>query len=72
MSTCRCRELHPPSSGDHLVLLNEIDTGRAAPTGKTVTCNEIFVIRFANRRIAQTWGVVDIISRMRQLGVIPA
>ena len=42
------------------------------PTGKSVTYNEIFIARFAGGRIAETWGVVDVLSQMRQLGVIPA
>ena len=42
------------------------------PTGKTVTYNEIFIFRFADGRIAETWGVVDVLSQMRQLGMIPA
>jgi steroid delta-isomerase-like uncharacterized protein len=42
------------------------------PTGKSVTYNEIFVFRFAGGRIAETWGVVDVFSQMKQLGVIPA
>jgi steroid delta-isomerase-like uncharacterized protein len=41
------------------------------PTGKTVTYNEIFIVRFADGRVAETWGVVDVLSQMRQLGVIP-
>jgi steroid delta-isomerase-like uncharacterized protein len=41
------------------------------PTGKSVTYNEIFIVRFANGRIAETWGVVDVLSQMRQLGAIP-
>ena len=40
------------------------------PTGKSVTYNEIFIVRFADGRIAETWGVVDVLSQMRQLGVI--
>jgi steroid delta-isomerase-like uncharacterized protein len=40
------------------------------PTGKTVTYNEIFVFRFINSRIAETWGIVDVLSQMQQLGVI--
>jgi steroid delta-isomerase-like uncharacterized protein len=40
-------------------------------TGKSVTYNEIFIARFAGGRIAETWGVVDVLSQMRQLGVIP-
>ena len=41
------------------------------PTGKSVTYNEIFIVRLADGRIAETWGVVDVLSQMRQLGVIP-
>jgi steroid delta-isomerase-like uncharacterized protein len=40
------------------------------PTGKAVTYNEIFIFRCANGRIAETWGVVDVFSQMKQLGVI--
>ena len=43
-----------------------------APTGKSVTYNEIFIVRLAEGRIAETWGVVDVLSQMRQLGAIPA
>jgi steroid delta-isomerase-like uncharacterized protein len=42
------------------------------PTGKSVSYNEIFVVRFANGRIAEIWGVVDALSQMKQLGMIPA
>lgn len=42
------------------------------PTGKSITYNEIFIARFADGRIAETWGVVDVLSQMRQLGAIPA
>ena len=42
------------------------------PTGKSITYNEIFIFRFANARIAEMWGVVDVFSQMKQLGVIPA
>lgn len=41
------------------------------PTGKPVTYNEIFIFRFAGGRIAETWGVVDVLSQMRQVGVVP-
>jgi steroid delta-isomerase-like uncharacterized protein len=41
------------------------------PTGKSITYNEIFIFRFAAGRIAETWGVVDVLSQMRQLGAIP-
>lgn len=42
-----------------------------APTGKSITYDEIFVFRFANGRIVETWGVVDVFAQMRQLGVVP-
>jgi steroid delta-isomerase-like uncharacterized protein len=41
------------------------------PTGKTVTYNEIFIVRLADGRVAETWGVVDVLSQLRQLGAIP-
>ena len=42
------------------------------PTGRSVTYNEIFVFRFAGGRIVETWGVVDVLAQMRQLGMIHA
>ena len=42
------------------------------PTGKSVTYNEIFILRFVEGRIAETWGVVDVLSQMKQLGLIQA
>ncbi|WP_067464782.1 ester cyclase [Nocardia amamiensis] len=42
------------------------------PTGKPVTYNEIFIVRFAGGRIAEIWGVVDVFSQMQQLGAIPS
>ena len=42
-----------------------------APTGKSITYNEIFICRFADGRIAETWGVVDVLSQLRQLGALP-
>ena len=42
------------------------------PTGRSVTYNEIFIFRFENGCIAETWGVVDVLSQMRQLGAVPA
>jgi predicted ester cyclase len=40
------------------------------PTGKSVSYNEIFILRFADGRITEIWGVADALSMMRQLGVI--
>jgi NAD(P)H-dependent FMN reductase len=31
----------------------------------------IFIIRFVDGRIAETWVVVDVLSQLRQLGVDP-
>jgi steroid delta-isomerase-like uncharacterized protein len=39
------------------------------PTGRSVTYNEIFILRFVDGRIAETWGVVDVLSQMKQLGL---
>jgi steroid delta-isomerase-like uncharacterized protein len=41
------------------------------PTGRPITYTEIFIFRFASGRIAETWGVVDVLSQLRQLGVVP-
>jgi steroid delta-isomerase-like uncharacterized protein len=41
------------------------------PSGRAVTYNEIFIVRFAGGRIAETWGIVDVFSQMKQLGAIP-
>lgn len=43
-----------------------------AATGRSVRYDEIFVYRFANGRIVEVWGVVDVLSLMKQLGVIAA
>jgi steroid delta-isomerase-like uncharacterized protein len=40
------------------------------PTGRPVTYNEIFIFRFENGLIAETWGVVDVLAQLRQLGAI--
>jgi steroid delta-isomerase-like uncharacterized protein len=40
------------------------------PTGRSVTYNEIFIFRFEDGRIAETWGVVDVVAQLRQLGAI--
>lgn len=40
------------------------------PTGRPVTYNEIVIFRFVDGRIAETWGVVDVLSQMKQLRMI--
>jgi steroid delta-isomerase-like uncharacterized protein len=41
------------------------------PTGRSVRYDEIFIFRFVDGRIAETWGVVDVLTQMRQLGAVP-
>lgn len=43
-----------------------------APTGRHISYDEIFIVRFAGGRIAETWGVVDVLAQLRQLGAVPA
>jgi steroid delta-isomerase-like uncharacterized protein len=43
-----------------------------APTGKSVTYNEMFIFRIADGKVVETWGVVDVYAQMKQIGVIPA
>jgi predicted ester cyclase len=65
------------ADGDRVVIRDSITgTHRGEymgipPTGRTITYNEIFILRFADGRIAETWGVVDVLSQLRQLGAIP-
>ncbi len=66
------------AEGDRVVARNTVSgtnggeyMGRP-PTGRSVTYNEVFICRFVDGRVAQTWGVVDVLSQMRQLGVVQA
>ena len=66
------------AEGDKVVSRNTVtgthrgENRGVPPTGKSITYNEIFIFRFAGGRIVEMWGVVDVFSQMRQLGVIPA
>lgn len=42
------------------------------PTGKSVTYEEMFILRFEHRRIVETRGVVDVLTQLKQLGLMPA
>jgi steroid delta-isomerase-like uncharacterized protein len=63
------------AEGDKVVARNTVtgthlgDYRGVPPTGKSVTYNEIFIVRFAGGRIAEIWGVVDVLSQMKQLGM---
>ncbi|WLW55605.1 ester cyclase [Streptomyces sp. YU58] len=65
------------AEGDRVVSRNTVTgTHRGefrglAPTGRTVRYDEIFVFRFEDGRIAEIWGVVDVFTQLRQLGVVP-
>ncbi|GAA3728307.1 ester cyclase [Plantactinospora mayteni] len=39
-----------------------------AATGRTITYDEIFIIRFSEGRVAEVWGVVDVFTQRQQLG----
>lgn len=41
-------------------------------TGRSVSYSEIFIFRFEDGRIAEAWGVVDVLTMMRQLDAFPA
>ncbi|MGQ4416105.1 ester cyclase [Streptomyces sp. SAS_269] len=66
------------AEGDKVVYRNTV-TGThlgeyrgLAPTGRSVRYGEIFVFRLAGGRIAEIWGVVDVLSQLRQLGAVDA
>lgn len=65
------------AEGDEVVSRNSVtgtqlgDHMGHPPTGEPVSYDEIFIFRFAGGRIAETWGVVDVFSEMRQIGVVP-
>lgn len=65
------------AEGDKIVFRNTV-TGThlgeyrgLPPTGKPVRYNEIFIVRFADDRVAEIWGVVDVLTQMRQLDMVP-
>lgn len=43
-----------------------------AATGRRFEIDEVAVFRFRDTRAVEIWGVVDVFSQMRQLGVLPA
>ncbi|WP_394326968.1 ester cyclase [Actinoplanes awajinensis] len=44
------------------------DEGGDVPVGRTVRYSETFIFRFADGQIVDLWGVVDVLSQLRQLG----
>jgi steroid delta-isomerase-like uncharacterized protein len=66
------------AEGDKVVCRNRVTgthlgeyMGRAA-TGRAVSYEEMFVVRFVDGLVAETWGVVDVLTQLRQLGFLPA
>ena len=64
------------AEGDKVVARNTV-TGThrgefmgVGPTGKSVTYDEVFIFRFADGRVVETWGVVDVYAQMKQIGVL--
>lgn len=43
-----------------------------APTGKRFTVSEIHILRIANGKVLEHWGVSDDLGMMQQLGAVPA
>ena len=65
------------AEGDKVVARNTV-TGThrgeyrgVPPTGRPVRYDEIFILRFADGKVAEIWGVVDLAAQLRQLGMIP-
>jgi steroid delta-isomerase-like uncharacterized protein len=62
--------------GDKLAVRNTVTATHQGPylglppTGKAVSYGEMFVLRFVDGRVAETCGVVDVASQMKQLGLI--
>ena len=42
------------------------------PTGKSISINVIDIIRIADGKFVEHWGVMDQMAMMQQLGVVPA
>ncbi|MFN8458028.1 MAG: ester cyclase [Anaerolineae bacterium] len=42
------------------------------PTGKPITVPGMWILRLANGKIAEQWGINDTLGLMQQIGVIPA
>ena len=40
-------------------------------TGKHAEWNEVHIVKLANGKLTEHWGVVDMLSAFRQLGIVP-
>jgi hypothetical protein len=65
------------AEGDRIACRNTVtgthqgDFQGLPPTGRSVSYHEMFVVRFADGLVAESWGVVDVLTQMRQLGLMP-
>lgn len=61
------------AEGDKIVFRNNVTgTHRGEfrglpPTGKSISYGEVFIVRFADGKVAEVWGIVDVFSQMQQL-----
>jgi predicted ester cyclase len=69
---------HLVAEGD-LVLIHHLTTGThkgdfmgMPATGKAVKFDEMHLVRFANGKVIEHWGVEDTMTMMQQLGLMPA
>ena len=46
--------------------------GSIPPTGKHVEVLTIDIVRFENGKIAEEWGIDDMLGMLQQLGLVPA
>ena len=66
------------TEGDRTVFRNTVtgthqgDYRGLPPTGRRITYDEVFILRFSGGRIVEGWGIVDVFSQLRQLGAIDA
>jgi steroid delta-isomerase-like uncharacterized protein len=69
---------HLIAEGDHVVLhmnwagTHEADFMGIPPTGKTISITVIDIMGITEGKIAAHWGVMDQMTLMQQLGVMPA
>ena len=68
---------HLIAEGDY-VLVHHLSTGThkgefmgMPATGKPVKYDEMHLVRFANGKVVEHWGVEDVMSMMQQLGAMP-
>jgi predicted ester cyclase len=65
------------AEGDKVVFRNTVTgthTGEfrgVPPTGRSITYDEMFIVRFAAGKVAEIWGIVDTFAQMQQIGAIP-